>query len=95
MISKKTSSLNSNFIIFISITTIFLIAYLIQKNNYLKLLDYNDIINKELIYYSTLITAKKGNVTGLKRSDRIRDLASKELQMIIAEPESLIIYIDE
>ena len=95
MMMKTTLSLNMNIIIFILISTIFSITYLIQKNNYLKFLEQNDILNKEIIYYTTLITSKKGNVTGLKRSDRIREIATKELDMVIAEPESLIIYTNE
>ena len=69
--------------------------YLIQKNNYFEQIKHNNTLNKELLYYSTLITSEKGSVTGLKRADRIRDIASRELNMVIAEPESLIIIIDE
>ena len=92
---NNQSKFNVNLLIFISVTTIFIIMYLIQKNNYLEQLRANDTLDKELFYYTTLITSEKGSVTGLKRADRIRDIASRELNMVIAEPESLIIVIDE
>ena len=92
---NNQSKFNVNLLIFISVTTIFIIMYLIQKNNYLEQLRANNTLDKELLYYTTLITSEKGSVTGLKRADRIRDIASRELNMVIAEPESLIIVIDE
>ena len=92
---NNQSKFNVNLLIFISVTTIFIIMYLIQKNNYLEKLRANNTLDKELLYYTTLITSEKGSVTGLKRADRIRDIASRELNMVIAEPESLIIVIDE
>ena len=92
---NNQSKFNINLLIFISVTTIFIIIYLIQKNNYLEQLRANNSLNKESFYYNTQITSQKGSVTGLKRADRIRDIASRKLNMVIAEPESLIVIIDE
>jgi len=92
---NQKSNININLLIFITATTISIIMYLIQKNNYFEQIKHNNTLNKELLYYSTLITSEKGSVTGLKRADRIRNIASRELNMVIAEPESLIIIIDE
>ena len=49
--------------------------YLIQKNDFLDQLKTNGTLDKELLFYTTLITSEKGSVTGLKRADRIRDIA--------------------
>ena len=88
-------NINLNLLIFISITTILVIIYLIQKNNYIDSWRENKNLKKELLFYKTQTDSKKGSITGLKRSDRIRKIATEKLNMYIAEPESLIIPINE
>ena len=90
-------TINLNLIIFISITTILVIVYLIQKNNYIDSWNENKTLKKELLFYTTQVDSENGNVTGLKRSDRIRKIAAEKLRMYIAEPESIpiLIPIDE
>ena len=86
---------NFNFIVFISTTTFFLILYLFQKNNYIEFWKKKNILEKELLFYSTQVNSKEGRIVGLKRADRIRNIAMQHLDMYIVEPESLIIKINE
>ena len=92
---NKKITTDINLLIFISTTTIFILIYLIQKNNYLEYWKKNNALRKELLYYSIQITSKQGSVVGLKRADRIREIATKNLNMFRAEPESLNIIIYE
>ena len=86
---------NINLLTFIAITTVFSIIYLIQQNNYREYWKKSTNLDKTLLFYTKQIALKNGNVAGLKRSDRIREIAMQKLNMYIAEPESLIIVIDE
>tara|TARA_Y100001968_G_scaffold70190_1_gene61334 strand:- start:380 stop:655 length:276 start_codon:yes stop_codon:yes gene_type:complete len=86
---------NMNLLTFIAITTVFSIIYLIQQNNYREYWKESTNLDKTLLFYTKQIALKNGNVAGLKRSDRIREIAMQKLNMYIAEPESLIIVIDE
>tara|TARA_Y100001970_G_C14163735_1_gene820054 strand:- start:1236 stop:1511 length:276 start_codon:yes stop_codon:yes gene_type:complete len=86
---------NINLLTFIAITTVFSIIYLIQQNNYREYWKESTNLDKTLLFYTKQIALKNGNVAGLKRSDRIREIAMQKLNMYIAEPESLIIVIDE
>ena len=88
-------NINFNLLIFISVTTLFLIIYLIQKNNYIDYWIENKTLKKELLFYSTQVNSESGSISGLKRADRIREIATTKLNMYITKPESLIIPIDE
>tara|TARA_Y100001968_G_C19072496_1_gene579076 strand:+ start:382 stop:651 length:270 start_codon:yes stop_codon:yes gene_type:complete len=88
-------NINLNLLIFVSFTTMLVIIYLIQKNNYIESWRENKTLKKELLFYKTQVDSENGNVTGLKRSDRIRKIATEKLDMYIAEPESIPIPIYE
>ena len=88
-------NINLILLIFVSFTTMLVIIYLIQKNNYIEAWRENKTLKKELLFYKTQVDSENGNVTGLKRSDRIRKIATEKLDMYIAEPESIPIPIYE
>ena len=93
--NNKTIFSFINVIIFISTSTIFLILYLIQKNNCIYYNQNNKNLKKQLIFYNSQIISQQGDITGLRRSDRIRNIAETDLNMYIPNPESLTIVIHE
>ena len=81
-------NINLNLLIFVSFTTMLVIIYLIQKNNYIESWRENKTLKKELLFYKTQVDSENGNVTGLKRSDRIRKIATEKLDMYIFKKNS-------
>ena len=92
---SKRKSNGFNYILFISTLTIFLLLYLFQKNKSIYYIQERKKLNKKLIFYTNQVNSNKGSITGLRRSDRIRTIAEKELNMYFPQPETLKIITNE
>tara|TARA_S200000501_G_C20159420_1_gene455153 strand:- start:152 stop:439 length:288 start_codon:yes stop_codon:yes gene_type:complete len=95
MIYNKNRMNWSSILLFITTSTFFLVIYIYQKNNIIYHLQENQKLNKKLIFYKNQVSSNKGSIIGLKRADRIREIAEEELNMYFPQPESLIVIINE
>ena len=89
MISNRSNTNWNSLLLFIATSTVFLVIYIFQKNNIIYHLQEKQKLNKKLIFYKNQVSSNKGSIIGLKRSDRIREIAEKELNMYYPQPESL------
>ena len=95
MISYKNRMNWSSILVFITTSTFFLVVYIHQKNSIIYHLQENQKLNKKLIFYKNQVSSNKGSIIGLKRADRIRKIAEKELNMYFPQPESLKVISNE
>ena len=83
----------SNVLIMLSFFTISSLLFLKIKNNCINLNESNITLKKKITFYENELQNLSSNITSLKRSDRIRIVAEKELGMYYPEPESLDVII--
>ena len=95
MISNKNRMNWSSILVFITTSTFFLVVFIHQKNSIIYHLQENQKLNKKLIFYKNQVSSNKGSIIGLKRADRIRKIAEKELNMYFPQPESLKVISNE